>query len=235
MKAMILAAGKGERMRPLTLHTPKPLLQAGGQPLIHYHLQRLARSGFSDVTINLAWLGEQIAEALGKGDAFGLKLSYSREGEPLETAGGIVHALPMLTDAGDDWFVVINGDIWCDFDLRELKPPDDADALLVLTDNPAHNPQGDFALKPDGRISCDEILPRLTFTGVSLLNHRLFAGLTDQSGKLGPLLQKAAGANRVKGVYHGGQWLDVGTPERLSWLDRKLRAPNSRGSRNFQW
>jgi MurNAc alpha-1-phosphate uridylyltransferase len=156
----------------------------------------------------------------------------------LETAGGIVHALPMLTGAGDDWFAVINGDIWCDFDLRELKPPDNADALLVLTDNPAHNPQGDFALEPDGRIGCDQTTPRLTFTGVSLLNRRLFARLTDQSGKLGPLLQQSAAANRVKGVYHGGQWLDVGTPVRLSWLDQQLRAPDSwgaRDSRGFQW
>lgn len=231
MKTMILAAGKGERMRPLTLHTPKPLLQAGGQPLIHYHLQRLAQSGFRDVTINLAWLGEQIAEALGQGDAFGLKLSYSREDEPLETAGGIVRALPLLTDTDDDWFLVINGDIWCDFDLRQLQPPTTADALLVLTDNPAHNPQGDFTLEPGGRVSCDETTPRLTFTGISLLNRRLFAGLTDQSGKLGPVLQQAATANRVTGVYHGGQWLDVGTPERLNWLDQQLRAPDARGSR----
>lgn len=230
MKAMILAAGKGERMRPLTLHTPKPLLQVNGQPLIYYHLQRLARSGFSDVVINLAWLGEQIVDALGTGEAFGLKLSYSREGEPLETAGGIVRALPMLTAAADDWFLVINGDIWCDFDVRQLQPPSAADAVLVLTDNPGHNPQGDFALGPGGHICGDETLPRLTFTGVSLLNRRLFAGLTEQSGKLGPILQKAVAEKRVKGVYHSGQWLDVGTSERLNMLNQQLSALNPRDS-----
>lgn len=226
MRAMILAAGKGERMRPLTLHTPKPLLPAGGKPLIHYHLQRLASSGFSEVIINLAWLGEQIADALGNGDAFGVTLSYSREGEPLETAGGIIRALPTLTAAGEDWFVVINGDIWCDFDLRQLQlqVPTSADALLVLTDNPAHNLQGDFALSPNGGVSCNPLSKKLTFTGISLLNRRLFEGLTDQAGKLGPLLRRAAAQNKVKGVYHGGQWLDVGTPERLGWLDQHLRA-----------
>ena len=225
MKAMILAAGKGERMRPLTLHTPKPLLPAGGKPLIHYHLQRLASSGFKEVIINLAWLGEQIAEALGNGAAFGITLNYSREDEPLETAGGIIRALPALTAGGDDWFAVINGDIWCDFDLRTLQVPSSADALLVLTDNPAHNPQGDFALGPDGYANSDQTTARLTFTGISLLNRRLFEGLTDQAGKLGPILHQAAAENRVKGVYHGGKWLDVGTPERLSWLDQRLRTP----------
>lgn len=224
MKAMILAAGKGERMRPLTLTTPKPLLEAGGKPLIAYHLENLHRAGFRDLVINHAWLGQQIEQALGTGEAFGLTISYSPEGEPLETAGGIVRALPLLTGGGEDWFLVINGDIWTDFPLAELQPPatPDCDALLVVTDNPAHHPDGDFALQQDGTLA-SEGTDKLTFTGISLLHRRLFTGLDDNAGKLGPVLRRAMVAGRVRGLHHRGQWMDIGTPERLAELDRKLR------------
>lgn len=221
MKAMILAAGKGERMRPLTLATPKPLLRAAGKPLISYHLDNLRRAGIREVVINHAWLGDQIEETLGNGEQFGLSIQYSREGEPLETAGGIVRALPLLADDKSDWILVINGDIWSDFDLAQLTPPADADALLVVTDNPPHNAEGDFHLTDQGRL-IDDGPARLTFTGISLLHRRLFRGLTDRAGKLGPVLRKAMGEGRVEGLYHPGQWVDVGTPERLKALDRQL-------------
>jgi MurNAc alpha-1-phosphate uridylyltransferase len=220
---MILAAGKGERMRPLTLHTPKPLLVAGGQPLIVYHLQRLRQAGIREVVINHAWLGEQIESALGNGDRFGLRITYSREGEPLETAGGIVRALPHLADHDQDWFLVINGDIWTDAPLAQLTPPDDdhCDALLVLTDNPRHHTGGDFALTEDGRVQAEGV-HKLTFTGVSLLRKRLFRGLTDNAGRLGPVLRAAMTQHRVRGLRHRGTWMDIGTPERLAELDRQL-------------
>jgi len=222
VRAMILAAGKGERMRPLTLSIPKPLLCAGGKPLIVHHLEHLRRAGFNDVIINHAWLGDQIEETLGNGERFGLSLRYSREGEPLETAGGIVRALPLLTEGEADWFLVINGDIWSDFDLARLRPPQQSDALLVVTDNPSHHPEGDFSLTAQGQL--EESGPEmLTFTGISLLHRRLFDALTDQAGKLGPVLRKAMAEGRVEGLYHPGQWVDVGTPERLRALDRQLR------------
>lgn len=221
MKAMILAAGKGERMRPLTLTTPKPLLSAGGRPLIEHHLNHLQQAGYRNVVINHAWLGEQIEFTLGTGERFGLSIRYSPEGEPLETAGGIVRALPLLTDTGSDWFLVINGDIWTDFDLSLLSPPAQADALLVVTDNRPHHPEGDFQLLDNGLLA-GEGSGKLTFTGISLLNRRLFDGLDDQAGKLGPVLRKAMDKERVAGIYHSGRWVDVGTPARLRELDQAL-------------
>lgn len=220
MKALILAAGKGERMRPLTLTTPKPLLRAGGKPLIEYHIERLCQAGFRELVINHAWLGEQIEHHLGDGHRFGVTIEYSAEGEPLETAGGIRRALPQLTRGGE-WFLVINGDIWCDADLSALQPPENADALLVLTDNPTHNPDGDFALSSDGRVLSDG--PQcLTFTGISLLHRRLFDRLPEGPRKLAPVLREAMKQGRVRGLHHRGQWLDIGTPERLQQLDREL-------------
>lgn len=221
MKAMILAAGKGERMRPLTLTTPKPLLSAGDRPLIVHHLERLRAAGFRQLVINHAWLGSQIEEALGNGETFGLSIQYSRESEPLETAGGIVQALPLLTSDGDEWFLVINGDIWCDFNPARLTPPDNADAVLVLTNNPDHNPDGDFCLHQDGTVSA-EGPERLTFTGISLLNRRLFEGLLPGPRKLAPMLREAMARKRVRGLHHTGRWMDIGTPERLRALDQEL-------------
>lgn len=223
MKAMILAAGKGERMRPLTLTTPKPLLKAGGKPLIVHHLERLQASGFTDLVVNHAWLGEQLEQTLGSGAAFGVDIRYSAEGEPLETAGGIIRALPLLTDRGDDWFMVINGDIWTDFPLEQLQPPTDpkCQALLVMADNPAHNPGGDFSLQANGKLT-DDTENRLTFTGISLLHRHLFSGLDDTAGKLGPVLKNAMAEGKVQGLHHRGQWLDIGTPQRLAELDQYL-------------
>lgn len=219
MKAMILAAGKGERMRPLTLTTPKPLLTAGGRPLIDWHIERLRSAGFLELVINHAWLGEQIEAHLGDGSARGMHIEWSREGEPLETAGGIQKALPLLSD----WFLVINGDIWCDLDLSRLIPPDNADALLVLTDNPPQHPDGDFHLTGTGRVRADGE-PRLTFAGISLLHKRLFDGVGPGVRKLAPILREAMANDRVAGLHHTGQWHDIGTPERLRILDDQLRA-----------
>lgn len=220
---MILAAGLGTRMRPLTLTSPKPLLPAGGQPLIHYHLDNLRRAGFEDVVINHAWLGEQIERALGDGQAFGLRIHYSPEPEPLETAGGIRQALPLLTEGGEDWFLVINGDIWCDFDLAQLAPPaDDSRALLVLVDNPEHHPAGDFHLRGDGRVE-PEGSRTLTFSGISLLHRALFEGLEPGVHRLAPILTRAMAQGRVRGIHHHGAWFDIGTPARLAELDQRLR------------
>lgn len=248
MKAMILAAGQGKRMQPLTLTTPKPLLKACGKPLIEYHLERLHRAGFRDVAINVnhAWLGEQIEHTLGDGERFGLTLHYSRETQPLETAGGIARALPLLISPDSDWFLVINGDVWTDFDLAQLQPPpgsqSDLDAVLVMTENPPHHPQGDFCLNNNGMLSEDCTTPgsevksdqkgeqedkKLTFTGISLLHRRLFDGLTDKAGKLGPVLRAAMNKGTVAGLHHRGRWVDVGTPERLQALDQQLALQES--------
>jgi len=218
---MILAAGRGERMRPLTLVQPKPLLEVGGVPLIVHHLRALAGAGFADVVVNLSWLGEQIRTALGDGSRFGLRLHYSEEGpEPLETGGGIFHALPLL---GAGPFLVLNGDIWTDLDwggLRERLAPGDL-AHLVLVPNPAHNPAGDFVLR-SGRI-LETPGERRTFSGVGVYRAELFAGCSDGAFKLAPLLRAAARDGRVSGELHEGRWLDIGTPERLAELDRELQ------------
>jgi len=221
VRAMILAAGRGERMRPLTLVRPKPLLEAGGAPLIVHHLRALAAAGFADVVINLSWLGLQVREALGDGSRYRLRLHYSDEGpEPLETGGGIFRALPLL---GAGPFLVLNGDVWTDLDwagLRERLAARDL-AHLVLVSNPAHNPRGDFVLE------CGRILERegerLTFSGAGVYRAALFDGCTDGVFKLAPLLRAAARAGRVSGEVHEGAWLDIGTPERLAELDARLR------------
>ena len=221
MKAMILAAGRGERMRPRTLVRPKPLLEAGGAPLIVHHLRALARAGFEDVVVNLSWLGVQIREALGDGTRHGLRIYYSDEGpEPLETGGGIFRALPLL---GDGPFLVLNGDTWSDIpyaDLRERLAPADL-AHLVLVPNPTHNADGDFVLER-GRI-VETPGDRLTFSGVGLYRAELFEGCRDGVFKLAPLLRAAVRDGRVSGELHDGSWLDIGTPERLAELDARLR------------
>lgn len=221
MRAMILAAGRGERMRPLTLATPKPLLEAGGAPLIVHHLRALRAAGFADVVVNLSWLGDQIRAALGDGSRFGMRLHYSDEGpEPLETGGGIFRALPLL---GAGPFLVLNGDVWTDIDaarLRERLAPHDL-AHLVLVPNPAHNERGDFVLA-NGRI-VEAAGERLTFSGVGVYRAELFDGCRDGVFKLAPLLRAAARAGRLSGERHEGAWLDIGTPERLAQLDALLR------------
>jgi len=218
---MVLAAGRGERMRPLTLARPKPLLEAGGTPLIVHHLRALAAAGFEDVVVNLSWLGGQIREALGDGTRHGLRIHYSDEGpEPLETGGGIFRALPLL---GDGPFLVLNGDTWSDIpyaDLRERLAPADL-AHLVLVPNPTHNADGDFVLER-GRI-VETPGDRLTFSGVGLYRAELFEGCRDGVFKLAPLLRAAVRDGRVSGELHDGSWLDIGTPERLAELDARLR------------
>jgi MurNAc alpha-1-phosphate uridylyltransferase len=215
MKAMILAAGKGERMRPLTLTTPKPLLAVGGKRLIEYHLLALAQAGFGEVVINHAWLGQQIEDYLGDGARYGLAIEYSREAEPLETGGGIRHALPLL---GKEPFLVVNGDIWTDYDFTQLRGPLAGQAHLVLVDNPAHHPDGDFTLV-EGQVR-DQ--PGLTYSGIAVLDSSLFDDQGDTAFKLAPLLRRAMAVGQVTGEHHRGHWIDVGTPQRLADIDRLL-------------
>jgi MurNAc alpha-1-phosphate uridylyltransferase len=225
MKAMLLAAGRGERMRPLTDHTPKPLLTAGGKPLIAWHLQALARAGIREVVINLSWLGEQIRAAIGEGRDFGLKVQYSEEGSPpLETGGGILQALPLL---GPEPFLVVNGDTFTDIDVQGLKLSAAADARLVLVDNPPQHPTGDFVLDGENIVAGDG--PRLTYSGIGIFSPALFAGCEPGPFPLLPLLKRALAAGRLQGQRHGGLWLDIGTPERLAALNRRLARAQHQG------
>ncbi|WP_085709223.1 MULTISPECIES: N-acetylmuramate alpha-1-phosphate uridylyltransferase MurU [unclassified Pseudomonas] len=221
MKAMILAAGKGERMRPLTLTTPKPLVRAAGVPLIEYHLRALAAAGFSEIVINHAWLGQQIEDYLGDGSQFGLSIRYSPEGEPLETGGGIFRALPLL---GDEAFLVVNGDIWTDYDFSMLHQPISGLAHLVLVDNPAHHPTGDFSLVGDQVQDGQPQAPTLTYSGIAVLHPQLFDGCADGAFKLAPLLRKAMADGQVSGERLKGQWVDVGTHERLAEAETLIEA-----------
>lgn len=224
-KAMILAAGRGERMRPLTDHTPKPLLPVGGKPLIVWHIERLRAAGFGELVINHAHLGRRLEETLGDGTALGVRIVWSPEASALETAGGIRHALPLLGDAP---FIVVNGDVFCDADFTALRAAaedlraDGPLAHLLLVDNPTHHPHGDFHLAADGRVHADG-QPRLTFSGLGAYHPALFEDLYDNTpGKLAPLLRDAMHAGRVCGEHHRGHWVDVGTPERLAALDLEL-------------
>lgn len=233
MRALIFAAGVGERMRPLTDTTPKPLLPVGGTPLIVWHLRKLAAIGVREVVINTSWLAGCFAPALGDGSAFGVRLHYAHEGDtPLETGGGMLQALPLLGDAP---FIAVSGDIWTDYDFARLRLAPADDAHLVLVDNPPHHPEGDFVLD-DGRVHhAHGDGNRLTFAGIgvyrpSLLNN-WHAAAGDDPGvdarpprfKLAPLLRAAMAARRVGGEQHTGAWTDVGTPERLARLDAALR------------
>ncbi|MBA1273396.1 N-acetylmuramate alpha-1-phosphate uridylyltransferase MurU [Stutzerimonas azotifigens] len=220
MKAMILAAGKGERMRPLTLHTPKPLVQVAGVPLIVYHIEALAQAGFDELVINHAWLGERIEAYLGDGSRYGVSIRYSPEGEPLETGGGIFKALPLL---GDEPFVVINGDVWTDYSFAALPHQFEGLAHLVLVDNPAHHPDGDFQLA-GGRVNEQGDGERLTYSGLAVLHPALFEGCAPGAFKLAPLLRTAMALGRVSGEHHAGHWVDVGTLERLAEVEQLLKA-----------
>lgn len=233
MKALIFAAGKGERMRPHTEHTPKPLLEAGGKPLIVWHLERLAAAGVHEVVINSAWLASRLHDALGDGTRFGVHIAWSHEGaEPLETGGGLLHALPLLGDAP---FIVVNGDVYCDVDFTRLPRAPQTLAHLVMVDPPAHSPRGDFALQSDGLlVAHGERL--LTYSGVGVYRAALFAHWrrdvagtpgadTDPpSFRLAPLLRAAMARNEISGEHFTGRWTDVGTPGRLEALDAALRA-----------
>jgi MurNAc alpha-1-phosphate uridylyltransferase len=223
MKAMILAAGRGERMRPLTDSTPKPLLRIGGQCLIEYHLKALARAGIREAVINLGHLGGQIESLLGGGQRYGLSIRYSHEGDHiLDTGGGIHHALPLM---GAEPFLVINGDIFTDFPFDSLLARPAALAHVVLVANPAHHPQGDFSLV-DGQVHA-EGTPCFTFSGIGVYRPELFAESIAGVFPLAPVLRRAMAAGQVSGELYGGLWHDVGTPARLSELIASLEQ-NSR-------
>lgn len=220
MRAMILAAGLGTRLRPLTLHTPKPLLEVGGKPLIVWHIEALARAGVTQIVINTAWLGDKLVEALGDGSQLGVEISWSHEDEPLETAGGIQRALPLL---GSEPFILVNGDVWTRFDFTTLINKSLGEDLghLVLVTNPAQHPKGDFVLAK-GRIT-QEGIDKLTFAGISLLSPKLFESLPAGKLPLAPILRQAMDARQMSGECLQIHWVDVGTIERLSELDQQIR------------
>jgi len=212
--AMILAAGRGQRMRPLTDHTPKPLLKVRDKPLIVWHIERLKRAGITQLVINHAHLGEQIEQTLGDGSSLGVSILYSLEGTALETGGGIARALPLL---GKKPFLVVNGDVWTDVDYTALALDEDDLAHLVLVNNPSHNPKGDFALNND-RVTSDGS-NKLTFSGVGLYQPSLFVAQPEERFPLAPLLREAMSLNKVSGFHHRGVWMDIGTPERLAEIN----------------
>jgi len=225
MKAMILSAGRGERMRPLTDETPKPLLEVNGKPLIDYHIEALVRGGIRDIVINLAWLGGQIRDWAVDGDRYGINITYSDEDpEALETGGGIFCALPLL---GDEPFWLVNGDVFCAYNYRERDLTDGMLGHLVMVPNPRHHPKGDFSL------ANGKVIPRaaqtLTYAGVAILHPALFAGSTDGKFPLAPLLNKAIEQGKLSGECFDGQWVDVGTPERLAELDYRLTTQSQQG------
>lgn len=216
---MILAAGRGERLRPLTDRTPKPLLEAGGRPIIEYTIRALQKVGFNDLVINVAHLGDQIISCLGDGRRFHVSIQYSQEGSVgLETGGGIFRALPIL---GTSPFLVVNGDIFTEYPFQILARPPDGLAHLVLVSNPSHHRSGDFSLNADGTIDNDQN-QAYTFSGLGIYRPELFAGCSDGSFPLAPLLRQAATKNQVTGEFYEGYWMDIGTPRRLRILDQKL-------------
>lgn len=222
MKAMILAAGHGKRMRPLTEHTPKPLLNVGGKPLIAWHIEKLKQAGFNDIVINIAWLGYQIPEALGDGSHWQVNIQYSDEQDEgaLETAGGIRKALSLL---GSDPFLVVNGDIWCDYAFVPKQLNDTSLAHLVLVNNPPHNPEGDFYLQ-DNQLLPEEQpqAKKLTFSGIGYYRPELFQELPYGKQALAPILRQAIAKQQISGEHFTGDWRDIGTPERLQLLDNEL-------------
>lgn len=224
---MILAAGLGTRMRPLTLTTPKPLLRVGDKALIQYHVERLAAAGFGELVINHAWLGDQVEAFLGDGEAFGVHIRYSAEGEPLETGGGIFRVLDWLSSAGEP-FAVVNGDIFTDYPFARLPSRLNGQAHLVLVDNPVHHAGGDFALR-DGRVVAGEA-ERYTFSGVSVLSPALFDGCEPGAFALAPLLRRAIEQGQVSAERYDGYWVDVGTVQRLQQVDKDLREKHIDGN-----
>lgn len=226
MIVMLLAAGRGERMRPLTDHTPKPLLEVGGKPLIVWHIEKLAQAGFTELVINHAHLGQQIETTLGDGKQFGVSIQYSDEGKALETAGGIAYALHLL---GNSPFAVINSDIYCEYDFTQLSSHAaklNADmAHLVLVDNPEQHPKGDFGLN-NGRVT--ESTPKLTFSGIGIYTPTLFKHIVRGTiAPLAPLLREQIALGKISGEHYSGRWVDVGTPQRLQQLDNALRTPHN--------
>lgn len=220
MRAMILAAGRGERLRPLTDHTPKPLLKAGEHSLIEYHLYKLARAGINDVVINTAWLGEQIQQRLGNGEKYALNIHYSDEGgQALETAGGIIKALPLLGET----FLIINGDIYTDYDFEKLTQlKQNSEAHLVMVKNPEHNSNGDFALE-NGYLK-NNGQPLYTYSGIGVYSQQFFAGCPEGVAALAPILRKKIAQQKVSGELYQNAWTDVGTVERLQQLNDSLHS-----------
>lgn len=231
-RALVFAAGKGERMRPLTNDTPKPLLEAGGKRLVEWHLEKLAAIGVREVVLNIAWLADRFEPALGNGSRWGLRLHYSHEGaEPLETGGGMLHALRLLGNAP---FIAVNSDIWTDYDFSRLPTRPRAMAHLVMVDNPPQHADGDFRLEANGTLRGDGA-PKLTYSGIGVYDPRILTGWRQVIGgvpgtelspprfKLAPLLFDAMARGEISGEHHRGRWTDVGTPERLEQLDRELR------------
>ncbi|WP_286802574.1 MULTISPECIES: N-acetylmuramate alpha-1-phosphate uridylyltransferase MurU [Acinetobacter] len=224
MKAMILAAGLGNRMRPLTLHTPKPLLEVGGKPLIVWHIEKLQKIGVTEIVINTAWLGEKLANALGDGSQFGVKILWSHEGEGLETAGGIINALPLL---GDEPFILVNGDVWTTMDFASLLDVQlgEQQAHLVLVENPPQHLKGDFILSNGLAYTFEQekLGEALTYSGIAVLHPRMFVGLENGKRPLAPLLKQAMQQQQVSAEKLQGIWVDVGTPERLEQLDQQIK------------
>ena len=223
MKAIILSAGRGSRLRPFTDHTPKPLLTIVGKPLIEYHLENLSSAGFTEVVINTAHLGHQIEAHVGDGARWGLKVLYSREQAPLEVGGGIFQALPLLGAAP---FAVVNGDIWTDFPLNSLPTQLPAGSLghLILVDNPAHNPTGDFGLGSDGRLYRPPPGIAYTYAGIAMLHPDLFASCQPGIFRLSPLLDQAIAQSALYGEYYGNSWSDVGTMARWEALEKSIES-----------
>ena len=224
MKAMILAAGLGNRMRPLTLHTPKPLLEVGEKPLIVWHIEKLQKIGVTEIVINTAWLGEKLANALGDGSQFGVKILWSHEGEGLETAGGIINALPLL---GDEPFILVNGDVWTTMDFASLLDVQlgEQQAHLVLVENPPQHLKGDFILSNGLAYTFEQeqLGEALTYSGIAVLHPRMFVGLENGKRPLAPLLKQAMQQQQVSAEKMQAVWVDVGTPERLQQLDQHIK------------
>ncbi|RZF54782.1 nucleotidyltransferase family protein [Acinetobacter halotolerans] len=224
MKAMILAAGLGNRMRPLTLHTPKPLLEVGGKPLIVWHIEKLQQIGVTEIVINTAWLADKLVAALGDGAQFGVTILWSHEGEGLETAGGIINALPLL---GDEPFILVNGDVWTTMDFSSLLNVnlDHKQAHLVLVENPPQHLNGDFILSNDLAYTFEQaqLGEALTYSGVAVLSPQMFAGLEGGKRPLAPLLKQAMHQQQVSAEKMQAVWVDVGTPERLEQLDQQIQ------------
>ena len=222
MKVMILAAGLGARMRPLTDYTPKPLLPVLGKPLIQHHLEKVAAAGIKEVVINHAYLGEQIEQFVGDGSRWGLQVYFSKEAEPLETGGGIVQALPLL---GNNAFIVINADVWLDYPLSTIvNKKINALAHLILVPNPDHHLEGDFVLMGDGHVAASvNNSDTYTFSGLSVLRPHLFAGRAPGKFPLAPILKEAMTQQKVTGELFAGYWCDVGTPQRLQELENQLQ------------
>ena len=229
MKAMILAAGRGTRMKALTESTPKPLLPVAGQPLIYYHLKRLFEAGFTEVVVNVSHLANQMIQYFDADPVPGLTIQVSVEAEPLETAGGIIKALPYL---GDQPFVCINGDVWTDYPFEQLKNfKKQNSAYLVLVENPTHHPEGDFGLQGGDKNAVNQCVlspPKYTFSGISLLDPALLMNYRSEQGRLGEVLKQAMADDKVFGSLYEGIWLDVGTPERLAEANRMATVHSSR-------